>query len=99
MMATVKVSVVMQKQILELHSKKFSERRIAKTLKVGRNTVRAVIARGDVIAAGTKTPDWAATVDWPKVRLEASRGVQINILAGEHAGEKISYVQFWRQFH
>ncbi|MBK7893120.1 MAG: IS21 family transposase [Bdellovibrionales bacterium] len=29
---------------------------------------------------------------------EVSRGVQLNVLAREHAGQTISYVQFWRQF-
>ena len=43
-------------------------------------------------------PDWAKTVDWVKVRLEVSRGVQLNIVAKELAGERISYTQFWRQF-
>lgn len=98
-MATVKVSTQMQEQILELHSKKYSERKIARMLKVGRNTVRAVIRRGAVVPAGAEMPGWARSIDWEKVRLEASRGVQFNILAREHAGEKISYTQFWRQFH
>jgi hypothetical protein len=98
-MSTVKVSVAMQKQILELHLKEYSARRIAKILKVGRNTVRAVIRRGDVTPSGAGVPDWALEIDWEKVRLGASQGVQMNILAREHAGEKISYVQFWRQFY
>lgn len=92
-MATVKVSVPMQKQILELYAKKFTERRIAKTLMVGRNTVRAVIARGVVVPAGAAIPEWAKTIDWEKVRGEIARGVQVNILAAEFAGDKISYVQ------
>jgi hypothetical protein len=98
-MPAVKVSVKMQKQILELHSRGFAERRIAKTLKVGRNTVRRTIKRGEIIHAGAILPAWAKSIDWEKVRLEVSRGVQLNILASEHAADKISYVQFWRQFH
>jgi Integrase core domain len=98
-MATVKVSVAMQKQILELHLKGYKERKIARTLKVGRGTVKRVIERGDLQMPGVALPEWARCIDWEKVRLEASRGVQLNILAREHAGEKISYVQFWRQFY
>jgi hypothetical protein len=98
-MATVKVSVAMQKQILELHLKGVTARHIARTLKVGRGTVKRVIERGDVQAPGAPPPGWARSVDWERVRLEASKGVQLNILAREHAGEKISYVQFWRQFY
>jgi transposase len=98
-MAALKVSGAMQKQILELHSRKYSERRISRTLNVGRNTVRAVIARGEVSPCGAPVPEWAMGIDWEKVRLEVARGVQMNILASEHAGDKISYVQFWRQFY
>lgn len=97
-MATVKVTVAMQKQNLELFIKGYSARKIAKSLKVGRRTVKSVVGRGEVLTT-TTPPDWAKTVDWEKVRLEAARGAQMNILAREHAGEKISYVQFWRQFY
>lgn len=99
MAAVVRVSVAMQKQILELHAQGFTARKIAKTLKVGRNTIRALLKRGDLIMPGAVVPPWAESIDWEKVRLEISRGVQMNILAAEYAGDKISYVQFWRQFH
>ncbi|MBL7671463.1 MAG: IS21 family transposase [Bdellovibrionaceae bacterium] len=98
-MTVIKVSILMQKQILELHSKGFTARRIAKSLKVGRNTIRRILERGDVATPGAVVPDWAKLVDWEKVRLEASRGVQMNILAREHAEGKISYVQFWREYN
>ena len=98
-MAAVKVSTAMQKQVLELHSQGIPARKIAKTLKVGRNTVKKIIARGELIAPGAIEPDWSKKIDWEKVRLEASKGVQLNILAREHAEGTISYVQFWRQFH
>jgi hypothetical protein len=58
-----------------------------------------VIERGAVEVPGASEPEWARGVDWEKVRLEVSRGVQINILAREHADGKISYVQFWREYH
>jgi len=98
-MAAIKVSIPMQKQILELHSQGLTARKIAKTLKVGRNTIKRILARGEIAMPGGIAPEWAKTVDWEKVRLENSRGVQINILAREFAGEKISYVQFWREYH
>ena len=89
----------MQKQILELHSQGMAARKIARVLKVGRNTVRRTLERGDVIAAGGILPVWAKSIDWKKVHLEVSRGVQMNILAREYAGDVISYVQFWREYH
>lgn len=98
-MTVIKVSVAMQKQIFELYSKGYSSRKIAKTLKVGRNTVRRALDRGAITDPGVALPEWSKNIDWEKVRLEVSRGVQMNILAREHAGEVISYVQFWRQFN
>jgi hypothetical protein len=97
--AAVKVSIAMQKQILELHAQGLTSRKIAKILKVGRNTIKNVIARGDLIKPGAIEPEWSKTIDWEKVRLEVARGTQVNVLAREHAEGKISYVQFWRQFH
>jgi transposase len=93
------MSILMQKQILELHIRGLTIRKIAKTLKVGRNTIRRVLSRGDVAAPGAEAPEWAKSIDWDKVRLEVSRGIQMNVLAREHAEGKISYVQFWREYH
>lgn len=98
-MTVIKVSIAMQKQILELHSGGYTARKIAKLLKVGRNTVRRVLERGEIANPGSTAPDWAKAIDWEKVRLEVSRGVQMNILAKENAEGKISYVQFWREYH
>ncbi|GEM_PF-4689050 len=69
-MAAIKVSIPMQKQILELHSKGFTARKIAKTLKVGRNTIKRILARGEIAMPGGIAPEWAKTIDWEKVRLE-----------------------------
>lgn len=98
-MAAIKVSVQMQKQILELHGRGYTSRKIARTLKVGRNTIKRVLVRGEVIEPGSIVPDWAKSIDWGKIHLEVSRGVQVNILAREHAAGMVSYVQFWREYH
>lgn len=98
-MAITRETVPMQNQILELHRQGRSERAIAKIVGKNRRTVARIIERGEAVRPHVESPDWAKSVDWEKVRLEVSRGVQINILAAEHAGEQISYVQFWRQFH
>lgn len=97
-MTTVKVTIPMQTQILELHRQGRSARAIAKIVGKNRRTVTRVIERGAVAAPGVSEPDWVKLVDWEKIRIEASRGVQINILAREHAEGKISYVQFWREY-
>ena len=88
----------MQKQILELKSQGKTARSIAKLLKVSRNTVRAVLERGEALDPSHVQPEWSKQIDWNKVHLEISRGVQINILAREHALGIISYVQFWREY-
>ena len=98
-MAAVKVSTAMQRQVLELHAQGMTARKIAKALKVGRNTIRKIIERGELTSPGAIEPEWSKTIDWERVRLEVSRGVQLNVLAREHAEGVVSYVQFWRQFH
>lgn len=98
-MTVIKVSIPMQNQIFELNAKGYSARKISKMLKVGRNTIRRILERGEITAPGPAMPDWAKLVDWEKVRLEVGQGVQMNILAREHAEGKISYVQFWREYH
>ena len=98
-MAITRETVPMQNQILELHEQGKSARAIAKIVGKNRRTVARIIERGKVVAPNVEIPDWTKSVDWEKIRLEISRGVQMNILAREYAGDKISYVQFWRQFH
>jgi hypothetical protein len=97
-MAATRETVQMQKQILELHRQGRSERAIAKIVGKNRRTVARIIARGEAVQPNVEIPEWTKTVDWEKVRLEASRGAQMNVLSREHAGDSISYVQFWRQF-
>jgi len=98
-MATVRVTIAMQTQILELFRQGRSERAIAKIVKKHRRTVSKIIKRGTTAAPGAIASDWVKDIDWEKICLEVSRGVQINILAKEHAGDKISYVQFWREYN
>ena len=98
-MALTRETVPMQNQILELHRQGRSDRAIAKIVGKNRRTVTRIIARGEAVRPNVETPEWAKSIDWERVKLEVSRGTQVNILAREHAGDRISYVQFWRQFH
>lgn len=97
-MAVTRETVPMQKQILELHRQGRSERAIAKIVGRNRRTVAKIIERGEAVLPNIETPEWTKSIDWEKIRLEVSRGVQMNILAAEHAADKISYSQFCRQF-
>ena len=98
-MAGTRETVLMQNQILELRKQGRSTRAIARIVGKDRRTIEKIIERGEAIAPNVNVPAWVATVDWEKVRLEVSRGVQLNILAREYVGSRISYVQFWRQFY
>lgn len=89
----------MQKQILELHKLGESDRAIPRIVGKNRRTVTRIVERGEAVVPNAEVPAWAQLVDWEKVRLQVSKGVQGNILAREHAEGTISYVQFWRQFH
>ena len=53
-MTVIKVSLEMQRQVFELHSKKYSSRKIAKVLNISRNTVRKIIERGNIIIPGDR---------------------------------------------
>ena len=98
-MATIRVTTAMQTQILELARQGRSVRAIAKIVQKHRKTVSDIIKRGTAMKPGAVESDWSKLIDWEKVKLEVSRGVQINILAREHADGKISYVQFWREYN
>jgi transcriptional regulator len=93
-MAATRETVLMQKQVLELKKQGKSDRAIAIILGKNRRTVSRIIARGEAILPHVETPAWTKTIDWDKVRLEVSRGTQLNVLAREHAAGAISYVQF-----
>jgi transposase len=98
-MAITRETVPMQNQILELHRQGRSDRAIAKIVGKNRRTVAKIISRGSPVAPNVTTPAWTLNVDWEKIRLEVSRGVQLNILAREHVGSLISYAQFCRHFN
>ena len=98
-MALTRVTVSMQNLVLELHKQGKSVRTIAVIVGKNRRTVARIIERGKATLPNIEEPEWAKAIDWAVVKLEVSRGTQLNILAREHAGNVISYVQFWRQFN
>lgn len=87
----------MEEQVLHLfHDKGFKIRRIAKTLKLSRNTVRAIL-RERSAETETPVPDWAMVVDWEKVKKEYHRGCTIKILHKECTSQ-VTYKVFWNYF-
>lgn len=97
-MARPRVSGPMQEQVRHLFfNEGFKIRRIAKTLKLSRNTVRGIL-REPVQAAGqAPVPPWAAAIDWERVKREYHSGVTLKVLHEENAPE-VTYKVFWHYF-
>ena len=96
-MARPKVSRSMEAQVLHLfHNKGFKIRRIAKTLKLSRNTVRAIL-RERPAEIQMPIPIWAKAVDWEKVKKDFHRGCTIKVLHKECTSE-VTYKVFWNYF-
>lgn len=94
-MALERTSVQMQKQIIELHKAGYSKRKIAKSLRVGRNTVRRVLqeymAPVPNAVGGQAEPN---TLDWDHLISEDQKGVPVKTLWEEQETE-MSYRKFW----
>lgn len=87
----------MEDQVLHLfHSQGFKIRRIAKMLKVSRNTVRAIL-RERPAEGLPDIPIWAQAIDWERIKKEYHRGVTIKVLHKE-CTSAVSYKVFWNYF-
>jgi transposase len=87
----------MQDQVRHLfHNEGLKIRRIAKALKLSRNTVRAILREvpGPTIEP---VPVWAGPVDWEKVKREYHRGVTLKVLHQENTSG-VTYKVFWHYF-
>jgi transposase len=89
----------MQDQVRHLfHNEGLKIRRIAKALKLSRNTVRAILREPETASDDeTPVPSWAAAVDWEKVKCEYHRGVTLKVLHQESA-PGVTYKVFWHYF-
>jgi transposase len=90
-----KVSTEMQKQVVELQAQGKTIRKIAKSLKLSRNTVRRILRESKKPEEIKRIPLWAKSIDWEKVKKEEGRGVTLKVLKDEHAPET-SYHTFWQ---
>lgn len=96
-MARPKVSRSMEAQVFHLfHNKGFKIRRIAKFLKLSRNTVRTIL-RERPAEVQAEIPIWARAVDWEKVQKDYHQGCTIKILHKECTSQ-VSYKVFWNYF-
>lgn len=101
-----RVSMQMQQQILELHKRGYSVRRIARCLKKSRKTVTKYIARDVtsvcpqpqdtlVVASFGRVDSWRSNVDWPHVMEQRRKGISYKTLFKESAPNGVSYWLFW----
>ena len=89
-------------EIKRLLNLKMSVRKIAKSMKCSRRTVRQI--RNGVLTDPGKEkviegPLWAIEVDWDTVMKEVLAGHPLKFIWEEKAKEKVTYVNFWKQFH
>jgi transposase len=92
-----KASREMEEQILELKRQGKKIRKIAKSLKLSRNTVRRILREAGKAEKVKRIPLWAMKVDWEKVKKEDDSGVTLKILQNEFAPET-NYHTFWQHY-
>ncbi len=101
-MAGWRTSRNMRDQVLEMFKEGRGIRAIERCTGKSRNTVRKIIRdyeaenKTDVVVAPNE--DWRSVINWELIQNEASRGVTIKVLHGEHAPAGINYKKFWDAF-
>ena len=92
----------MMDQVLELFKEGHGIRAIERCTGVSRNTVRKIIreyeAKNTDEVITKPGDDWRSAINWELIQNEASRGVTIKVLHGEHAPAGINYKKFWDGF-
>lgn len=93
-----------EKDIRRLKSLGMSDRQIARSLKVGRHTIKKYLATE---LAGASTPSqpapplhWSEAIDWAPILKEARQGVPLQILWQELVDKNalsVQYPAFWKQ--
>jgi transposase len=99
-MACLRKSVAMQKQFYELFDKGHKIRAIARTLKIGRNTVRRILKLRESPSATNLSPlapQDSSAINWAEVIKERARGICLKVLQAEHAPSDWDYHKFWRE--
>lgn len=109
-MALYRKSEAMKEQIHELYSKGFAIKKIARALKISKNTVKVILRSGKTQKAEAETeshpppknsiiaqevPIWARGINWEAVIKERRKGVTIKVLHYENAPH-LSYWGFQR---
>lgn len=94
-MAQYRKSVAMREQAKKLFEKGFGIRKIARALKISKNTVKSILRGNIENQSSTIQPHWAQTVNWDLVSQEYRKGVTLKVLHAENAPQ-VSYWVFRR---
>ena len=99
-MDQMRTSVEVRNQVLELNRQEVGIKKIAKALRISKNTVRKILRDSvDEKANRKEVPFWARSVNWTSVHESVGRGVPVNILHRENVDAKeVSYLKFWRYY-
>jgi transposase len=93
--------------IVRLKKLGFTKRKVARCLKIHRNTVTKFWGEEVSLVPVTKEPlpsadaeveSWVNNIDWPKTRDEVLRGVPLSVLHEENFSKiPVTYSAFWKQ--
>ncbi len=101
-MARKEMTVKRYQEIRRLLDLEISVRQISKAMKCTRRTVRQV-RNGELADPGKEKviegPLWALEVGWDTVMKEVIAGHPLKLIWEDMAKEKVTYVNFWKQFH
>ena len=97
-------SIQMRIEVLKLKDSGHSIKKIAKVLKISKNTVKGILKNKEAIQVSggvlSETRFWSESVPWDQVKQElAKRYVTVKQLSKEYAPEGIDYLRFWREMN
>src|SRR5262245_14483484 len=101
-MAKRKLTMERYAEIKRLLDLKVSVRDIARTVRCTRRTIRQIrdgLIEGPGSRPRLSVPLWAEQMDWPEILREVLAGHPLKFIWEERAQEKITYINFWKQFH
>jgi transposase len=101
-MAARGITVARFKEVKRLLEAGRCVREIARTLKISRNTVRAVRdseIRDPSAPRALLDPLWMSQIDWPSVVHDLAQGHPLKFIWEERAKSVITYPNFWKQFY
>ncbi len=103
------IGVRMIKEVHRLKNLGLGKKQIANTLRISKNTVKKYLVSGDPGVGVESLPKkvyeapWSNFIDWPEVKSETERGVQLSVYFEEKIAWRdnlmsVNYISFWREY-